>query len=280
MKTCYIDESGDGQTIGPTTHDRITPVVSIVGVIIESSDLSAISREFIELKKEFFPRLSPRKQDQHWVLREIKGSSLVGALRPGSTRNEKRHTLRFLDSTLSLLESYDAKLVGRVWVKKMATPFTEMNTYTSSIQSICGYFENHLTTSNKKGMVICDHRSPELDSYVSHSIYTQRFALAGDPYAHILEMPTFGHSQNHVGLQLTDIVVSAIISPIACSSYLDSILPSNIHVRGGVGQMLKNAFGLRLRGLQYMYPTASGIRGGIVVSDPNTFKSSRFLFKD
>lgn len=279
MKTCYIDESGDGQTIGPMTQDRITPVVSIVGVIIESSELSAISREFIDLKKSFFPGLSPRNQNHHWVLREIKGSDLIRTLRPGATRNERRHTLTFLDSALRLLESHDAKLVGRVWVKKMATPFREMNAYTSSIQSIYGYFENHLSVANKKGMVICDHRAPELNSPVSHSIYTQRFAVGGDPYAHILEMPTFGHSQNHIGLQLADVIVSAMISPMACSTYLSSLLPSNVHVRGGVGQTLKNAFGPRLRRLQYIYPTPSGTRGGIVVSDPNTFKSSKHLFK-
>lgn len=278
LKTCYIDESGNGESIGANSPNRITPVFAIVGVILESSELSFISREFIELKREFFPNLSPIKQDSHWVLREIKGSELAHTMRTGG-RKEKRQTIGFIDHTLNLLESHNTKIVGRVWVKKMENFFPEVNAYTSSVQSIYGYFEHFLFTSNKKGIVICDNRSPGQNSPVSHSIYTQRFSIAGDPYEHILEMPTFGHSQNHIGLQLADIIVSGLVFPIACNTYLGSVLPSNVHVQGA-GQALKDRFGSRLRALQHLYQTPSGTRGGIVVSDPNTLKSSKFLFKN
>ena len=53
---------------------------------------------------------------------------------------------------------------------------------------------------------------------VSHSIFTQKFG-AVPKYERLVELPTFGHSDNHAGLQLCDIVCSALLNPIACFAY-------------------------------------------------------------
>ena len=54
---------------------------------------------------------------------------------------------------------------------------------------------------------------------VSHSIFTQKFSPAARNYQRLVELPTFGHSENHAGLQICDIVCSALLFPIACFAY-------------------------------------------------------------
>jgi len=54
--------------------------------------------------------------------------------------------------------------------------------YTSSVQAICRYFEHHLAQAQDAGFVIADSRDKEKNAIVAHSIFTQKFQLAGDRY--------------------------------------------------------------------------------------------------
>lgn len=91
-------------------------------------------------------------------------------------------------------------------------------------------------------------------------------------------MPTFGQSENHAGLQLADILVSGLLSPMASAVYLQNLLPNNVHAQGS-GLEIREQFGSRLRALQHLYINGDRTNGGIVVSDPNTKRSVKHLFK-
>ena len=93
------------------------------------------------------------------------------------------------------------------------------------------------------------------------------FSLAVQRYERLTELPTFGHSENHAGLQLCDIVCSALLFPIACFAYCTGHV-SNVHVQPRAGP-LRGRYGQQLKALQYRYENSDTGRyeGGLVVSD-------------
>lgn len=263
LKICYVDESGDtGQLTSATSP--VQPALVITGVILDHQNLRAITEDFINLKRRRFPNLTPRSY-MSAILAEIKGAELrkLGA---SSSRNQRRQAFGFLNETLSLLETYDAKIIGRVWVKGIAVPISASAIYTFSIQSIYQFFNSYLTATNDYGVVIADSRTQSLNTTVSHSIFTQKFQRGGDPYDRIIELPAFSHSDNHSGLQLSDAVCSAFLFPLTMHSYCSGTI-TNVHVRSGYHRW-QPQYGTRLKRLQYRYQEASGRWvGGVTVSD-------------
>jgi hypothetical protein len=78
-------------------------------------------------------------------------------------------------------------------------------------------------------------------------------------------MPTFGDSRNHVGIQIADLLCSALIFPMATHAYcLNHVY--NIHVDPGFGDLTERD-GARLRALQYRYLVGDRYRGGLTVDD-------------
>ena len=152
-------------------------------------------------------------------------------------------------------------------MKGIGLPFDATSVYASSIQSICTYFDHYLTQAGDIGVCIADSRNKFKNTNVSHSIFTQKFSPAVQRYPRIVELPTFGHSDNHAGLQVCDIVCSALLFPIACLAYCTDHV-SNVHVQPAAVR-LRERYGSQLKALQYRYPdaTAGRYRGGLVVSD-------------
>jgi len=90
-------------------------------------------------------------------------------------------------------------------------------------------------------------------------------------------MPTFGHSENHAGLQLVDLIASAVVFPSASFTYCTDHV-SNVHVQPRFEQ-IRSMFGPRLRSLQFRYQDDGGKwRGGIVVHDAIGERNGSLLF--
>lgn len=272
MWIAYVDEAGTAGTL-PAAESPIEPVFVIGAVIIDERHLVSITREFLELKQRFFPN---RVRGHHLdaILHEIKGSELRRQV--GRNRRERRHALGFLDKTLACLDAVDARIVGRVWVKEVGADHRAKSIYTSSLQSICGHFQHWLQTHGGQGVVIADSRCKHENVNVSHSLFTQKYRAQGDPLHRIVEMPTFGHSENHVGLQFADLVCSALIFPIACYAYCTGYVDS-VHVRPEY-QVLQDRYGQRVKERLYLYRDVRGrTSGGITVSDPLAKRHSGHL---
>lgn len=75
-----------------------------------------------------------------------------------------------------------------------------------------------------------DSRSTRQNIQAAHSIFTQKFKASGDSYPSIMEAPAFGHSDNHAGLQLSDLICSGFLWPMAMHAYCEGKVAS-IHVR-------------------------------------------------
>ncbi len=276
IRVCYVDEAGCTGVL-PTATSAVQPAFVLAAVVFHQNHLPHLTQEFLALKRKFFPALTPNTIPflQH-VRVEIKGSELRKSIRAGD-RNQRRHAFGFLDGCVKLLEKYNSKIFCRVWIKGIAHPIDGKAVYTYSIQSACTAFQNLLEFENRDGVMIADSRTPYQNINVSHSIFTQKFKANGDAYGRILEMPTFGHSENHVGLQIADIVCSALIFPIATHTYCAGHITS-VHVNPSYA-FIKQRYGTRLKELQYRYLDDGRYHGGITVNDQLMQRSSAEMFR-
>lgn len=281
MLLCYVDEAGDTRDLSAAPpHGDITPVFVIAGVVFDHLLLEAVTRDFLKIKERFFPGLIPTRR-MLWldrILPEIKGADVRRSLRKNAQRRNRRQALGFLGALISLLENYDARIFGRIWIKPLGAPCDDRAVYTFSVQAICTDFENLLETSGDYGAVIADSRNPQTNAGVSHSIFTQKFKTGGDTYPRLVEMPTFGHSENHAGIQIADLLCSAIVFPMATRCYCWGHV-KNVHVDYGFSVIVE-LFGERLKRLQHRYVDHHGRPvGGLTVSDPLTRRNGAHLFR-
>lgn len=274
MRICYIDEAGCTGALGANPAS-IQPVFLICGVVLRASQIGQLADEFIRIKEKNFPYLKASHPFRHsWVLSEIKGSYLRDNLRKGG-RNRVRHSHVVLDSILGLFENYDARIFGRVWVKDPNTDLSK-NIYTYSMQQIFETFNHFLDVNRDTGIVVADSRNKHLNVNVSHSIFTKKYLKRTDEYARVLELPMFAHSENHVGIQLADLLCSALLFPMAVHAYCGHVTQS-IHYSDAYAD-LRARFGERLKERQYRYQDAGTMHGGIVVSDPVGQRSGGHMF--
>lgn len=262
----------------PQPNDQ--PVLAIGGLFVDLAHLASLTRDFLNLKYRFFPRLPyPSTLTLDRILPEVKGAEIRKNVLRG-TRRQHSHAISFLDRILGLLRRYDIRMVGRIWVKGIGGPFDATPVYTSSIQDICSYFDHYLNQNNSDaGVCIADSRNKFGNVRVSHSIFTKKFSAASPDFHALAELPTFGHSENHAGLQISDIVCSALLYPIACFAYCTGHV-QNVHVQQK-GLILRDRYGETLKDLQYQYkhPKTGFNWGGIVVYDAIGRRSSSLMFR-
>lgn len=286
MHFFYVDEAGCLGAL-PTATAPVQPVFALAGIIIDQYYLGKFTWDFLGLKQEFFPGLAPQSGEVlDWVRVEIKGSDLRNQVKEGS-RDKRRHALRFMDKFLALLEIYNARIVGRIFVKKIGLPMNGTAVYSLSIQLMSSAFQKYLEEKNGVGLMVLDHRNKSLNTAVSHSIFTQKFRVAGDAYRRILETPTFGHSDNHAGIQAADLLCSAFLFPMAayvfCWGHVNNIHPHYTY------HLIRDKFGMRLKALQFRYqseqawfqgtlPARPWWYGGISTSDGLNGQASSLLF--
>lgn len=277
MQVCYVDEAGDTRPLAHALAAE-TPVCVVLAIVFDQAVLRNLTYEFLTLKRTTHPHLPvPNLRRLSWVLPEVKGADLRRAMRTGAQRRNRRHAIYFLDHLMTMLEDYQAKIFGRLWVKGIGAPCDGVALYASSMQAICSDFQRQLESLDQLGFVVADSRTPAGNVSVSHSIFTQKFKVEGDEYERILEMPTFGHSENHVGIQIADLVGSALLFPMATYRYCVGHIQS-VHVDQNFGHLTAR-YGSRLRALQYRYSDGVRMRGGIAVDDRISGLSGGALFQ-
>lgn len=275
MKTLYVDEAGCLGSIPSATSD-IQPVFVIAGIVFDSSQLVDITRDFVALKRRFFPGLFV--QGSHHldaILVEVKGADLRRNSSFGG--QSQRAVFGFLDKVFNLIDQYNGRLFGRIWVKGIGTAFDGRSIYTFSVQDIFETFEKMLANGKENGIVVCDSRSKSGNTNVSHSIFTKKFQASGDAYPNLLEMPLFGHSDNHAGIQIADLLCSALLFPITIQSYCAGHI-NGVHIRDYAA--LKSRYATRLKEKQFRYQDQNRKwRGGFMVSDAISGRSGAELFR-
>jgi len=111
------------------------------------------------------------------------------------------------------LQRCEVRLVARIWVKAPGAAFDATSVYTSSIQSVCSYFDHHLARTDDIGAYIADSRNKFKNIRGSHSVFTQKFGTTAR-YPRIAELPTFGHSAKPQLPKMVNFDVSPMIVQI------------------------------------------------------------------
>lgn len=273
MHFCYIDESGGFEA--PNLNPAATPLVVIVGVIFPASAIAPLTLDLLDVKRRF--KSQPQRHHLNYLLDEIKGSGLRKGVRSRS-RRERRGKLGVLHETVRLLEEHDARMIGRILVKRPAEGLDPDKEYPLSVQIIARHFNRFLEANDSHGLIMCDNRAHDDDVRVSHSLLTRKLKATGDELPRILESVVFARSSNHAGLQIADIVASGLLFPIAARVYCADWAGST-HAHHRFGE-LQARFSVRLKELRYVYQDDEGMtRGGIAVSDKYRSQPSRLLFQ-
>ena len=154
----------------------------LCALIVNQSHLESITREVIQLKQKHFPSYSQGTQHWHdWLMVEVKGANIRRALREG-TRRSRRHILGFLSEVVSLLESHDARISARVYVKVPSIEFMGTSVYSAAIQRLAQTFEDKLMRDNDKGVIVLDSRNKVKNVPVAHSLFTWNLSTHGTAY--------------------------------------------------------------------------------------------------
>jgi hypothetical protein len=279
MYIAYMDDAGDlGAVANPPQHND-QPVFALTLLFVNQTRLAALVPEFLQVKRNFFPGLIPPAT--HFlaaVLKEVKGADIRRDIATGS-RNQARQATRFLSAIVDLCIRSDIKLVSKIFVKGIGQQMDHTAVYTTACQSLFKSFDHYLTTEDDVGFCIADSRAKGLNVPVAHSIFTQMFSTKRAHYPRILELPTFGHSDNHVGVQLCDLLTSGLVVPTAVHTYCTGHI-ANIHVQPGYSK-IRARFTDRLQQLLYRYQDAQQTwRGGLTVNDAILHRPSSEMFRN
>lgn len=260
----------------PTATSPIQPVFVISAIVVEKDYLYSLTHNFLDLKRQFFKKKYNGLNIFQIMQNVVKGSEVRKWLR-SSSRNERRMGLNFINEIFNILECYEVKIFGRVYIKGVNAPINSISVYTFSVQDIFKCFQKLLKEDNDEGVVIIDSRKKHENVNVSHSIFTQKYKFGGDPYKRINEMPVFGHDENHVGLQLVDYLCSSVLFPMAVRTYCSGYI-NNVHVNEHY-QKLKEMYSERLKNIQYRYFENGRYRCGITLTDGLGQRSGGLLFR-
>jgi hypothetical protein len=193
------------------------------------------------------------------------------------SRNKRRQADRLRDELLELVGDYDCRITGRIWIKEAGKSVNATSSYCYAVQDIARHFSEYLSAETSTGFLIADGRTQRLNVGVAHSIFTQKWRTGGDPYPSLLEVPLFAHSDNHVGLQIADLVATTLVFPMAASAYCKP-MPNNPHSSARYAHV-RGQYGAAVKDLQYRYRDETGRwRGGLVVSDPVGHQPGTLLF--
>ncbi|WP_197079949.1 DUF3800 domain-containing protein [Mycobacterium haemophilum] len=269
----YVDESGDEQ---PLRTETDPPVLVLAAVTVNHQRVKSLVWDFLQLKKTFNDSLKKSGVQLSDVIRfEVKGSELRKDIRSPGRRNRRR-AFGLLDSVLKLLEKHQATVMAEIFVKGQQPPSRWV--YSNAVAALATRFEKQLAAADTQGCMILDARTKAKNTPSVHRITTSRFKSGGDQVPHLIESPTFGHSDAHVVLQIADLLASAILFPMACSAYCGCLI-HNLHLNDEFA-VVRGRYASRIRQLERCAGVDGKRFGGVRVIDALNRMPKRHLYED
>ncbi|KMZ13058.1 hypothetical protein BHUM_00425c [Candidatus Burkholderia humilis] len=270
MYVCYIHESGCLGAIDRPDHAGPTPVFAIAGLFVHRKHLDRLTNGFLALKRRYFPNNLPAgARPLDWIIAEVKGTTIRNMMRD-TGRNNRRHAW---DTSARIWIYWSPSMPGS---SRASTSNRSVNRSMASrsipqafSRSRGTFIARYLAASDAQGLIVADSRSSYKSNVnVAHSIFTQWRRVRGDAYPRLIELPFFGHSDNHTGLQLTDVLCSGVLFSIAaqvcCAHHYTIETHASAH-----WLIMRARLGARLSKLEYRYQdTGDKWSGGIALSDP------------
>lgn len=214
MLTCFIDESGCPGPL-PSITSSVQPLLVIAGVAMETGEIGEATRQFARLTQRYHHGESrPKELCTDLQSELVKGAAVGRAIRVDPAAAEHKE-MPLLDALLGLLRSRHATLFGTVIVKTPGEEFDGRAAYGHGLSTVAYRFHQLLEARQTHGTVVVDFREPTLNGRVSAELLEAKLGPAGDQLPWLVHLPTFGNSEVHAPLQMTDLVCSALLRPIA-----------------------------------------------------------------
>jgi Protein of unknown function (DUF3800) len=258
----YFDESGDLGPFVENSPSNMQPIFALGGVVVPQANVTELTSRLMALKRKHYGLSYPKNEKYELLRNEIKGKDIRRELRKKG--GHARAQLLFIDDLLATLKSLDCHLLASIYVKGLESPFDGKAVYTTAVQKQVDLFQKYLTIQDSMGLVIADSRYNHLNSDVSHAVLTQqnsRYAVN----SRLVESPVFGNSENHAGLQVADIIVSALIVPIALATYRQDDAQRSFNY--DFDHAIKLRYATKLKKLQLAVKLQIGTRFGFYVND-------------
>lgn len=272
----YLDESGSAEVLREE-HPESPPVFVLGGICVNVDKQRSLNWGFLKLKEKFNPNLHDKKLSEALAF-EMKGSSLRSDIRADS-RNRNRRAKAFLRELITLLGDHEAKIVAKVNIKRVNEEHRDVQQYPAANRWIMNAFNEYLKRVDSKGIAILDSRTKIKNSPLVSNIVTGMYKTGGGDFGQLIDAPAFGHSDVHIGIQIADHVVSALIFPMACYTYC-SEHEWNTHVNPRYKVLIED-FGAPLQALQMSYYESATLRrlGGVYCTKSKERINSSELFK-
>ncbi|UKE68702.1 DUF3800 domain-containing protein [Xanthomonas cerealis pv. cerealis] len=275
---CYLDEAGCPGGL-PAANSQIQPVFVLTGLFLPESRIRELTKKYVALKVKYYPAAFAHLNHDLEAMRvELKGAELKKDLRKYHNDPARKTAEHFLDDLIALVKKCEGKLVSRMWVKAVGQPFNGQAVYSLTTQKFANLFQIYLKERDTRGLIVADFREPRANSLISHAIFSQKFKRGkrGDVYPSILESPLFGVSDNHAGLQIADILTSAIICPMATHVYCTGYVFSP-HVNPNNKYIIRR-YRSRIRELEYRFFSERKKIYGISVDDKHRGRTVQALW--
>lgn len=226
--TCYVDEAGCPGKL-PSASSPVQPFLILAAVALRSADINTFTRQVNRLKRAYLAAIRPGTISTGQE--EIKGSELRALLRKDPSGHTPAH--RFLDEMLGLLQRFDAQVFAQVAPKPVGAPFDGKAVYASMLFRLARSFHGLLEQRCAEGFMVGDFREPRLNSLMTQAVARSKFGDR-DALPRLLDVPVFGHSESHAGLQVADWLASALIFPIVSHRHAGDLEQSaHLHLQDG-----------------------------------------------
>jgi hypothetical protein len=242
--TCFIDEAGCPGRLSSRTAE-IQPFLVIAGVCLRSADDTTFTRQFTALKHKYVLSRDPLGAAAVTLTHEIKGCELRAQMRKEPQGTGPAHVL--LNDLLRLLKQFDAHLFAHIAPKPPGEKFDGRSIYAAAMEYLARDFHRLLELQCADGLIVADFREPQLNALMTRPIAQAKY-LSRDELPHLIGVPSFGHSESHAGLQVADLLASALLFPAVSTRHARS-LPEHPHLHPHDAQ-IAHRFRQRLLALQ------------------------------
>lgn len=215
MKYAFSDDSGDSGYATPSS--AASNLLVNAGFVVDSRTLPALEEDVLTWKRESSQR-ARRLGDAELRAYEngLKGGDLRAGLRRAIRRGERaerRRYLRRLSAILDVLERRDARVFGVCVVKQNGRDGHSKKTlFADSLEKMAIALQRDLTAAGATCKLTIDARKQSDDVARSKQRFSELHGqLVGVGY---VEEPIFVGSTRSLGVQLADIVTSALVTPI------------------------------------------------------------------
>jgi hypothetical protein len=158
MQLCYLEEAGDDAILHSATAP-IQPLLCVLALTINAAALRDFTLEFMHLKGTFFPQRCHNRTRLEHILVEVKGADIRRAFRAAGQHHFRHTCIGFLDETLNLVERFQGRIFGKVFVKQIGVPLQGIAAYTASTQYVCTTLHRRLEAQDDIGILIPDPRA-------------------------------------------------------------------------------------------------------------------------